>query len=164
MPVMIGPMGPEKRQSAEDVERGRRIAELIADQGFSSTRFAEEIGVSKNAMTSLTKGYSVPSTETLTRICEKCRVFPEWILFGREPKRLPPSTPVPKITHTAPTRARGHKDLVRWLNGTSAGKSTSAAEKRWLKTMDWPEDEDIPDSAFQLAVRAYREIYGSKKA
>lgn len=152
-----------RKPSQADLERGQRILELAADQQWTQVRFGEEIGLSKNSMTSLVKGYTTPGTETLQRICERFRVFPEWVLFGRGPKRLPPGTPVPKVVASLPTKEHGHRDLARWMNGTTAGRTATVEEKRFLKSMDWPADERIPDAAFALALRAYREIRPAKR-
>jgi transcriptional regulator with XRE-family HTH domain len=147
----------------EDARRGGRIFELVQDSGENQRKFAESIGIHPNALSNLVLGRTAPLGETLHRLVKKTRAYPEWILYGRGEKLIPPGMPIPRLTPSPRSISRGHPDLVRWMTGTAKGRAASSEAKAFLRTMPWPEDERVPDAAFEFALRAYEEVYSGKR-
>lgn len=61
-----------------------RIMEIMRNKGFNSSRFAEEIGIQRAAMSHILNGRNNVSLDVCKKILEK---FPEisvdWLLFGK---------------------------------------------------------------------------------
>lgn len=65
-----------------------RIAKVIADQGITRAKFAEELHVSPGLISQICSGTTNPSERTLTDICDKFNVNPVWLRTGEgEPYR-----------------------------------------------------------------------------
>lgn len=150
-------------KTAEDVRRGARIKQLISESGMNQRAYGDKLGLSQNSMTALVKGGTVPSDETLRRICNVSRTTAAWVLDGTGERQLAPGVQPPKVTRSPRPGDRGHPDLVKWLSGTERGKSLNADARRFLRAIPWPEGEHVPETAFELALRAYQESHRSAR-
>ena len=151
----------KKPKTPDDVRRGARIKQLVTESGLNQRAYAEKIGVSPNSMTLLVQGGTVPSDETLTRICAVSRTTRSWVLDGLGERMLAPGVQPAKVVRTPRPGERGHPDVAKWISGTDRGRSLTTEAKRWLRRMPWDEDERVPDKAIELALKAFQETHRS---
>ncbi|MDR2918278.1 MAG: helix-turn-helix domain-containing protein [Tannerella sp.] len=60
-----------------------RIIQIMNAEGLTPSRFAEEIGIQRAAMSHITSGRNNPSLDVVTRILERFpSINPNWLLFG----------------------------------------------------------------------------------
>ena len=59
---------------------GKRIAELRKSRGMTQASLAEKAEITNNFLSHIERSYSIPSLETLVRICDALGVTP-----GRSP-------------------------------------------------------------------------------
>lgn len=60
-----------------------RIIQIMSAEGFTPSRFAEEIGIQRAAMSHITSGRNNPSLDVVTRILGRFpSISPNWLLFG----------------------------------------------------------------------------------
>jgi DNA-binding XRE family transcriptional regulator len=60
-----------------------RINQLMKEVGFSSSKFAEEIGIQRAAMSHIMSGRNNPSLDVVMKIIERFPdVNPYWLMFG----------------------------------------------------------------------------------
>lgn len=72
-----------------------RIVQLMEHERLTPSRFAEEIGIQRAAMSHILAGRNNPSLEVVKRILDRFTyVNPDWLLFGRGEM----SVHMPKIT------------------------------------------------------------------
>lgn len=61
-----------------------RILAIMKQEGMSPSRFAEEIGIQRAAMSHITSGRNNPSLDVITKILERFpAINPDWLLFGK---------------------------------------------------------------------------------
>ena len=61
---------------------GKRIAELRKSRGMTQANLAEKAEITNNFLSHIERSYSIPSLETLVRICDALEVTPDAILLG----------------------------------------------------------------------------------
>ena len=61
---------------------GRRIESLRKERGWTQSRLAEKAELSNNYLSNIEHSYSIPSVETLVRICAALEVTPNDVLLG----------------------------------------------------------------------------------
>ena len=61
---------------------GQRIAEERKKNNFTQEQLAEKIGMSGNYISNIENNYSIPSLETLIKICTALNVTPDFLLLG----------------------------------------------------------------------------------
>jgi len=60
-----------------------RILQIMNQEGLTSSRFAEEIGIQRAGMSHITSGRNNPSLDVLTKILERFTyINPDWLIFG----------------------------------------------------------------------------------
>jgi transcriptional regulator with XRE-family HTH domain len=60
-----------------------RIVKLMEQEGFSSSQFADAIGIQRAAMSHITTGRNNPSLDVITKILERFPyVNPDWLMRG----------------------------------------------------------------------------------
>ena len=60
-----------------------RIIQIMTSEGLMPSRFAEEIGIQRAAMSHITSGRNNPSLDVVTKILERFpSINPNWLLFG----------------------------------------------------------------------------------
>ena len=59
---------------------GRRLKETLDSKGIPAKRFAGEMGMNYNTVTSYMRGERVPTLDGLTRICWRLGVSADWLL------------------------------------------------------------------------------------
>lgn len=60
-----------------------RIIQIMNTEGLTPSRFAEEIGIQRAAISHITSGRNNPSLDVVTRILERFpSINPNWLLFG----------------------------------------------------------------------------------
>ncbi|GAB4280009.1 MAG: helix-turn-helix transcriptional regulator [Marinilabiliales bacterium] len=61
-----------------------RIEQIIRDEGITSSKFADEIGVQRSSISHTMSGRNKPSLDLIMKILERYRyINAEWLLFGR---------------------------------------------------------------------------------
>lgn len=61
-----------------------RIVQIMEKEGYNSSRFAEEIGIQRAAMSHIVNGRNNPSLDVITRILQRFpKVNSNWLLFGK---------------------------------------------------------------------------------
>ena len=71
-----------------------RIKELRKDTlKMTQKTFAEELGLSENFIWQIEKGDRIPSDRTISDICRKFSVNPEWLKNGEMPMLMPAADP-----------------------------------------------------------------------
>ncbi len=63
-------------------EVGRRIARERKKNSLTQEQLAEKIGMSGNYISNIENRYSIPSLETLVKICSALNVTPDYLLLG----------------------------------------------------------------------------------
>lgn len=71
------------------MEMKDRIALVIKESNLKKSEFAETIKVSPASISQLCSGVNKPSKQTVTLICEKFNVNPEWLTEGNGPMYKP---------------------------------------------------------------------------
>ncbi|MDR0844661.1 MAG: helix-turn-helix domain-containing protein [Tannerella sp.] len=62
-----------------------RINQLMKEVGFTSSKFAEEIGIQRAAMSHIMSGRNNPSLDVVMKIIERFPdVNPYWLMFGND--------------------------------------------------------------------------------
>ena len=61
---------------------GKRIAELRKSRGMTQASLAEKAEITNNFLSHIERSYSIPSRETLVRICDALEVTPDAVLLG----------------------------------------------------------------------------------
>ena len=65
---------------------GKNIQTLRRQHGYSQEAFAEQIGIATNTLSSIERGFSFMTVNTLDRISETLMVQPHELFISREPK------------------------------------------------------------------------------
>jgi len=75
-----------------------RIIQIMNQAGLNQSKFAEEIGIQRAAMSHITSGRNNPSMEVVSKILERFNhINPDWLIFGKgNMKRENFQTNVPK--------------------------------------------------------------------
>ena len=61
-----------------------RILRIMEHEGISPSKFAEEIGIQRSAMSHIISGRNNPSLDVLTKIMQRFTyVDTDWLLFGK---------------------------------------------------------------------------------
>ncbi|MDR2011067.1 MAG: helix-turn-helix domain-containing protein [Bacteroidales bacterium] len=61
-----------------------RIAKIIREEGYTATKFADEIGVQASSISHILSGRNNPSLDFIIKIVERFRgINPEWLLTGK---------------------------------------------------------------------------------
>ena len=61
-----------------------RIIKIMEREGLTPSRFAEEIGIQRSAMSHIISGRNNPSLDVLTKIIERYSyVDTDWLIFGK---------------------------------------------------------------------------------
>ncbi len=61
-----------------------RISKIIAEEGLTAARFADEIGVQASGVSHILSGRNNPSTDFLIKVLERYRaISSEWLLLGK---------------------------------------------------------------------------------
>ena len=61
---------------------GRRIARLRKERRLTQDKLSEKAEISNNYLSNIENGRSIPSLETLVRLCEAMEVTPDTVLMG----------------------------------------------------------------------------------
>lgn len=61
---------------------GRRIARLRKERHLTQDKLSEKADISNNYLSNIENGRSIPSLETLVRLCEAMEVTPDTVLMG----------------------------------------------------------------------------------
>jgi transcriptional regulator with XRE-family HTH domain len=60
-----------------------RIIQIMNQEGLNPSKFAEEIGIQRAAMSHITSGRNNPSMDMVIKILERFKyVNPDWLIFG----------------------------------------------------------------------------------
>jgi len=75
-----------------------RIIQIMNEEGLNHSRFAEEIGIQRAAMSHITSGRNNPSLDVVNKILERFKqINPDWLLSGNgNMKRESHQTYLPK--------------------------------------------------------------------
>jgi transcriptional regulator with XRE-family HTH domain len=61
-----------------------RILQIMEHEGFVPSKFAEEIGIQRSAMSHITSGRNKPSLDVIMKILERFTyVDSDWLMFGK---------------------------------------------------------------------------------
>jgi len=61
-----------------------RIIQIMNQEGLNHSRFAEEIGIQRAAMSHITSGRNNPSMDVVIKILERFdNINPDWLIFGK---------------------------------------------------------------------------------
>ncbi|HAA26262.1 MAG TPA: XRE family transcriptional regulator [Ruminiclostridium sp.] len=63
-------------------EMGRRIAKRRKALNLTQEEISEATGLSNNHISNIENSHSIPSIETLMKVCEKLEVTPDYVLLG----------------------------------------------------------------------------------
>lgn len=119
----------------------RRIMEIMRSKGFNSSRFAEEIGIQRAAMSHILNGRNNVSLDVYKKILEK---FPDissdWLLFGKgEMKRAGmdadvPNTlfPISKVEQAPDAPSAGLQEVPEPLRRSVHAKTPSHSGNKTL--------------------------------
>lgn len=61
---------------------GKRIALLRKGKGITQAQLAEKADITNNFLSHIERSYSIPSLETLIKICDALDVTPDTVLLG----------------------------------------------------------------------------------
>ena len=61
---------------------GKRVLQLRKEKGWSQERLAEKSGISNNYVSNIENCYSIPSLETLMKLCDAFQITPNDLLLG----------------------------------------------------------------------------------
>ena len=61
---------------------GKRVLQLRKEKGWSQERLAEKSGISNNCVSNIENCYSIPSLETLMKLCDAFQITPNDLLLG----------------------------------------------------------------------------------
>ena len=61
---------------------GRRLAEIRKSRGWTQERLAEQTDLSNNYISNIENNRSIPSLETLVKLCEAIDITPNDVLLG----------------------------------------------------------------------------------
>jgi len=102
-----------------------RISKIIAEEGLTAARFADEIGVQASGVSHILSGRNNPSTDFLIKVLERYRaISSDWLLLGKGEmyKSQNPVTPESSKTH----------DLFTQMPVSGSGGITAKSEKKEL--------------------------------
>ena len=68
--------------SVDYKEIGRRVTKIRKQRGLTQEKLSEKCDLSPQYISNIERSISIPSTETLLRICEVLEVTPDAILLG----------------------------------------------------------------------------------
>ena len=68
--------------SVDYKEIGRRVTKIRKQRGLTQEKLREKCDLSPQYISNIERSISIPSTETLLRICEVLEVTPDAILLG----------------------------------------------------------------------------------
>jgi len=63
-------------------EMGRRIAKRRKSLNLTQEDISEAIGLSNNHISNIENSHSIPSIETLMKVCEQLDITPDYVLLG----------------------------------------------------------------------------------
>lgn len=117
-----------------------RISSVIQALGITKSKFAETLNVSPAFVSQMCSGAGKPSERTISDICEKFGVSPEWIKTGEGEMFL----------------ARDYEDEVAFLVGKVLGGSNNfqKAVVRMICSRNEQELEAL-EAAFRAVVEGY---------
>lgn len=79
----------KQNDRTKQYDQAQRIIRIMQDKNMNPTRFAEEIGIQRAAMSHIKLGRNYPSADVLTKIVERFDdINPGWLLTGKEPMKL----------------------------------------------------------------------------
>ena len=61
---------------------GKNISKCRKSNGLTQERLAEFTGLSNNHISNIENNYSIPSIETLMKLCEALNTTPDFLLLG----------------------------------------------------------------------------------
>ncbi|MDR1601471.1 MAG: helix-turn-helix domain-containing protein [Tannerella sp.] len=83
-----------------------RIIQLMETEGFSPSKFADEIGIQRAVISHITTGRNEPSKDVIIKILERFPdISPDWLLLGKDDMRRTKIGEVPR------TATKGLPDL-----------------------------------------------------
>lgn len=90
---------------SDDYTMKDRIIQIMTSEGLMPSRFAEEIGIQRAAMSHITSGRNNPSLDVVTKILERFpSINPNWLLFGTgDMKSNDPLNNSGRISFSSPT-------------------------------------------------------------
>lgn len=90
-----------------------RISRVVKHSGLTKTKFAERIGVSASAVTTMSNGKSNPSAQTVSAICREFNVNRRWLETGEGDMFL-------KLDEA--------EKIVAWVNGMVARRAEKSGK------------------------------------
>lgn len=119
--------------------------------GMNRTKLAELVGMRKTSITDILNGGRSPSGDSLTRIMQVLRVWPNYAILGVPPKyHEDASEPHPEAS---PPVVPG---IERWL-AQYRGDLTDA-ERAWLRAFPWKSPDVLePDHVYLMALAIHRQ-------
>lgn len=155
------PIVAKQEISEEDAARAQRLKEALADADLSQVELGRRIGLTEGGISRIMRGVTRPSEETLRGLARELRRNPHWLQHGIGTKELDPA--VLERPLSVPRRGRRNPGLEAWLSGTPDGRACNEEERRWLRSIAWPEvPARLPDMAYYLAVQSYRQIASAR--
>jgi transcriptional regulator with XRE-family HTH domain len=92
---------------AQQNDQTQRIIRIMQDKNMNPTRFAEEIGIQRAAMSHIKLGRNNPSADVLTKIIERFDdINPRWLLTGKGSMKLVSDHPDGLIDFHQPDKDR----------------------------------------------------------
>lgn len=128
-----------------------RIIKIIREEGFTSTKFAEEIGVQASSISHILSGRNNPSLDFIVKIIERFRgINPEWLLTGKgemyksvgkettpiEKKSYSTSTPDLFSTNNAFNEQIQNIKVVDKIENTTPNKENISLEPPVIENID----------------------------
>lgn len=88
-PLPLGPIPrPEPKLSAWDRGFAERLQRARKAHHRNTQLAAQATGLCARSWQNWEQGVAIPGADSLRLICEKLRVEPAWLLWGREPMEL----------------------------------------------------------------------------
>lgn len=82
---------------------GIRIMQRRKEHGLTQEQLSEELGVSKNHLSSIERGVYVPTTQLLFQICNTLGETPDFYLIGKLTEEI---SDIPKLIQQMPAEAQ----------------------------------------------------------
>jgi len=111
-----------------------RIIQIMNQEGLNPSRFAEEIGIQRAAMSHITLGRNNPSMDVVIKILERFNyINPDWLIFGTgNMKRETHQTYLPKQSDlfANPSYNSQEEKNIPEYRQEMKGKKTQATSKK----------------------------------
>ena len=115
-------------------DQTQRIIRIMQDKNMNPTRFAEEIGIQRAAMSHIKLGRNNPSADVLTKIIERFEdINPGWLLTGKGSMKLVPDHSDGLFDYNQP------EDATRYAANKTRENDNSVIEKEVVVYKDRPE-------------------------